>query len=344
MASTGSSASLTRTSIAVLPAAIAASTRRLPALITSVPSTVRTTGGWMMPTARMEAISCSSIAVGTGVRRGLSGFGIRLAGSMLRNSVMMGSLFGLPSVSLCFGETPFPAASRRPGQGRSRRSRARPQAARPLPRPPAMRHSCPAQKRLAWAVSRGGAALSAGAPACIGRCEWRRRVLPVVFPAQHGEQRAFGAVDFPPLAARGRRRADRRRSSAVGPRAGSDGVRVGYAGDDAPGVRQVGGQLRHARQLLVEFVLQRERLTEPRPVVAQPRRRIRLTPCLLFQPVLEAVEHVFEPGDQPQCGQVVAGLDLLVVAGALQDQRRRASCAPVRQASAADLISRPGAW
>jgi len=46
------------------PAAIACSTRRLPALMSRSPSLPRTTGGWMMPIARMEARSCVHLGRG----------------------------------------------------------------------------------------------------------------------------------------------------------------------------------------------------------------------------------------------------------------------------------------
>jgi hypothetical protein len=73
MASAASSASHTSTSISGRSAAIAAFTRRLPTTIVS-PSSFRVTqGGWMMPTALIEASSCSSIAGDAGVRRGLFG-------------------------------------------------------------------------------------------------------------------------------------------------------------------------------------------------------------------------------------------------------------------------------
>ena len=94
MASAASSASQTRTSMADRPAAVAALRRRSPATIISPAAVSTTRGGWMMPTARMEATSWSSIALGAAVRRGLFGFERRLAGSTLRSSAMVGSYVG----------------------------------------------------------------------------------------------------------------------------------------------------------------------------------------------------------------------------------------------------------
>ena len=105
-----SSSFLTSTSIVGSSAVIAAFTRRPPALTMSSPSASRTTGGWMMPIALIEATSCSSIAGGTGVRRGLFGFGLSVRGSTLRSSAMVCSCvdrFCLPSAS---GDPPPPAA------------------------------------------------------------------------------------------------------------------------------------------------------------------------------------------------------------------------------------------
>ena len=73
IASAASSASQTMTVISDRPAAIAAFTRRLPTTIIRPPSFGVTQGGWMMPTALIEATSCSSMAGGAGVRRGLLG-------------------------------------------------------------------------------------------------------------------------------------------------------------------------------------------------------------------------------------------------------------------------------
>ena len=73
IASAASSASHTITVINGSSAAMAAFTRRLPTTIVSASPVSVTQGGWMMPTALMEATSCSSIAGGAGVRRGLFG-------------------------------------------------------------------------------------------------------------------------------------------------------------------------------------------------------------------------------------------------------------------------------
>ena len=127
-----SSSFLTSTSIIGSSAVIAAFTRRPPALTMSSPSASRTTGGWMMPIALIEATSCSSIAGGTGVRRGLFGFGLSVRGSTLRSSAMVCSCvdrFCLPSAS---GDPPGPAAvaagrgKGEPAQPGARASRADP--------------------------------------------------------------------------------------------------------------------------------------------------------------------------------------------------------------------------
>ena len=90
----------------------------------------------MMPTALIEASSCSSIAAGTGVRRGLFGLIRRVVGSTLRSSAMACScLVGVLS-SLNFGKTP-PARRIPIRRGKGARS-ARPQAG-PLRRRTAMR-------------------------------------------------------------------------------------------------------------------------------------------------------------------------------------------------------------
>ena len=88
--SASSSGSPTTTSITGKPALIAAWTRRLPAMIVSLPSYSATRGGWMIPTGDMiEARSWSSIAFGTLVRRGSSGFRTRILGSTLRSSAII---------------------------------------------------------------------------------------------------------------------------------------------------------------------------------------------------------------------------------------------------------------
>src|SRR5579875_3815508 len=73
-----------------------------------LPFTSRTTGGWRMPIARMEAASCSSIAFGAGVRRGLSGFGTRVVGSTLRNSAMLDPLVRVLFIFPLLREDPTP--------------------------------------------------------------------------------------------------------------------------------------------------------------------------------------------------------------------------------------------
>ena len=47
-----------------------------------------TQGGWIMPTALIDASNCSSIAGGTGVRRRLFGSGRRVRGLTLRISAI----------------------------------------------------------------------------------------------------------------------------------------------------------------------------------------------------------------------------------------------------------------
>ena len=91
MASALSSASQTSTSMRSSPAAMAALARRLPVMMVKSPFCSVTRGGWITPTALIDATSCSSIAGGAGVRRGLFGLGLRARGSTLRSSAMMGS-------------------------------------------------------------------------------------------------------------------------------------------------------------------------------------------------------------------------------------------------------------
>ncbi len=128
IASAASSASQTSTSINGRSALIAAFTRRLPTTIISPSSFGVTQGGWMMPTALMEASNCSSIAGDTGVVRGLFGLTWRVRGSTARSSAMMGSCLVGVSSSLCFGKTP-PARRIPAGGARARPARGQ----RPVP-------------------------------------------------------------------------------------------------------------------------------------------------------------------------------------------------------------------
>ena len=99
-----------------MSARIAAFTRRSPALITRSPSTSRTTGGWMMPIAVIDASNWSSIACGAGVLRGLFGLGFSVRGSTLRSSAMVSSWLD-GSSSPVLGET-LPAGRIVPVRGK----------------------------------------------------------------------------------------------------------------------------------------------------------------------------------------------------------------------------------
>jgi hypothetical protein len=92
IAAATSSASQTNTTITGHSASIAAFTRRWPTSIVSPPSFRVTRGGWIMPTALIEASNCSSVAGGTGAVRRLFKLAWRARGSTLRSSAMVGSL------------------------------------------------------------------------------------------------------------------------------------------------------------------------------------------------------------------------------------------------------------
>ena len=76
---------------------------------------------------------------------------------------------------------------------------------------------------------------------------------------------------------------------------------------------EVGFQLRHLLQFEIEFVLQRERLAQPRLVAGEACDRPLAPARLHLQVRLEVVERVLQPGDQPQRREVVRDVDHLVV-------------------------------
>ena len=151
----------------------------------------------MMPIALIEATSCSSIAGGTGVRRGLFGFGLSVRGSTLRSSVMVCSCvdrFCLPSAS---GDPPRPPQSRPAGQGRAGEAGPRACAGGPLRRRPSLRHRRPCFRTslsVRFAVRCGG--FSAGEPGCrIGALVCEGAGVPHIF-AKLRKESTLHSLDF----------------------------------------------------------------------------------------------------------------------------------------------------
>ena len=132
---------------------------------------------------------------------GIVGVGLEDRGSTLRSSAMMGSwLIGVSSFRIFFGRPPPPPRRGRPGQGRSRRSRARGQVPRdPCGGGPDAAAASPASHsfRRAWLLGAGGrrAGLSGGRHGVDHGRRAGAQVI-VVFCTEAPQRLAFSPLDL----------------------------------------------------------------------------------------------------------------------------------------------------